>query len=180
MIWIDIVLLVPILWFAYKGFRNGFIVELTTLVALVLAVWGGLKYKTFVADLLERYLGLEGSYVPFLSFVIAFLLILVVASIIARLLTNLIGVVQLGLLNRVLGMLFAVAKIVIILSLLVGGLDKINKSTDLISKETIEKSHLYNPFNQIAEKIYDFSGEYYDEVKEKIDKTLEEIDKTTA
>lgn len=180
MIWIDIVLIIIILWFAFKGFKRGLVVELSILISLVLAIWGAVKYKSVVAGLLTQYIGLQGSYVSFVAFVITFLLILIVVSLLGRMLTKLIGVVQLGILNRLLGTLFAVAKIGIILSLLVNGLDRLNNEMHFIKETSIEKSILYKPLNKFAEKIYDFSDKHYDEVKGKIEETLEDIENTTA
>lgn len=180
MVWIDVVLLIIIAWFAHKGFRNGFIVELTTLLAIVLAIWGALKYGIFISALLKEHLGLEGSYLPFLSFIITFLIIVFIVSFIGRIITKALTFAQLGILNRILGLLFALLKIGIILSLAVNGLDRINRFGPFISKETINNSYLYQPLNGFAHKIYKFSNEHFDEVKDKIDDTLEKIEKTTV
>lgn len=180
MVWIDIVLLIIILWFVYKGFKNGFVVELTTFLALILAIWGALKYGKLTGELLQEHLGLQGDYLPFLSFVVTFLVILVLVSIVGKLITRALHIAQLGILNRILGLFFALLKIGIILSLVVNGLDRINRSRAFISQETINNSYLYQPLNGFAEKIYKFSNEHFDEVKDKIDRTFEDIERTAV
>ncbi|PVX52520.1 membrane protein required for colicin V production [Balneicella halophila] len=178
MVWIDIVLLIIILWFAYKGFRNGFIVELTTFAALILAIWGALKYRLFTTEFLHDKLGMQGDYLPFLSFVITFLVILVAVSIIGKVITQALHIAQLGILNRLLGLIFGLLKIGIILSLVVNGLDRVNKDKQIVKQKTINDSYLYYPLNGFAGVIYEFADEHFDEVKETIDKTLEDIDST--
>lgn len=178
MVWIDIVLLVIVLWFAYKGFRNGLIIELTTFIALLLAIWAALKYGNIVTGLLERNFSLQGNYLPFLSFVITFILVLVVISFIGRIITKALQVAQLGILNRLLGFLFGIFKVGILLALFVNGLDRLNRYSRFISQETINDSYLYQPLNGFAEKIYKFSNEHFDEVKEQFDKTIETLDST--
>ncbi len=180
MVWIDIVLLVIIVWFAFKGFRNGIIIELTTLIALVFAIWGAFKYENFTSNLLQEYLHLEGTFLPFISFAVTFLLILIAVNIIGRFITKLLNIAQLGLLNRMLGLVFAVVKVGILLALLVNGVDRVNSSQNFINEQTINQSHLYQPLNEFAKKIYKFSDKHYDEVKDKIDDKLNEIEKEDA
>lgn len=180
MVWIDIVLLIIILWFAYKGFKNGFVVELTTLTALILAIWGALKYGYLTSNLLSEHLGWQGSYLPFVSFVVTFLVIVILVSFIGKLITKILDVAQLGILNRVLGLIFSVLKVGIILSLVVNGVERINKTQEFINKETINDSYLYHPLNGFAKKIYEFSNEHFDEVKEEINNTFEETEKTAV
>lgn len=175
--WIDIILTLIIVWFAFKGYRKGFVVELTTLISLIVAIIGAIKYKSVIENLLSQHLDLEGAYVPFLAFVITFLVLLIIVSFIGKLITKIIKIAQLGLLNRLLGALFAITKIAIILSLIVNGVDRINNETHLIKKETTQSSILYNSLNNFAEKVYSFSEKHYDKVKKEIDKTLE--NKTT-
>lgn len=178
MVWIDVVLLIIIIWFAYKGFRNGFVVELTTFLSLILAIWGALKYGALTSKLLQEYLSLQGDYLPFLSFVITFLVILVLVSVIGKLITRALNIAQLGIVNRFLGLFFGILKIGIILSLVVNGLDRINRTSAFVGQKTINNSYLYQPLNGFAEKIYQFSNEHFDKVKERFDKTMEDLEPT--
>lgn len=180
MIWIDIVLLIIILWFAFKGFSNGFILEITSFIAIVLASCGALKYKNFTIQLLQDYLKLEGSYVTFLSLVITFLVILLAVTFIGKLITQTIEIAQLGILNRILGLLFGTLKIGIILSLIVSVIDKINTKTEFINQETINNSYLYHSFNDFSKIIYQFSDEHFDEVKNTIEEKLDTIEGSTT
>ena len=55
--YIDIFLLVPLLWGAFKGFKKGLIIEVVSLIALGLGIWGGVHFSdfstTFLADKLS-------------------------------------------------------------------------------------------------------------------------------
>ncbi len=180
MVWIDIVLLIIIVWFAYKGLRNGFIIELSSLIALLLAVWTALKYGNIITDLLKRYLSLEGNYVPFISFVLMFIAVLLLVSFVANLITKALQIAYLGILNRLLGLFFSILKVGIILSLLINGFDRVNKIYALTSIEVINNSYLYQPLNSFAEKIYEFSNSHFDEAKKQFDKTVKDIQKTNV
>lgn len=176
MVWIDIVILIIILWFAYKGYKNGLISELATLLALFLAIWAALKHSSFANNLLREQLNMTGDYVPYLGFILTFLIVLIVVGFVGKLLTRLLGFAQLGIINRFLGVVFSSAKIIIILALIINGLDRINTNTEFVKKDTINESYLYLPLNSLAEKIYEFSDEHLDEVKEAIDNTFDRID----
>ncbi len=176
MSWIDIVLLIPILWFAYKGFRKGFVIELTTLVALILSVFGALKYSHRMGEVLNKNFNLESEYMPYISFIVTFIGVLVVVHLIGRILQNIVNVAQLGILNKLAGLFFSTMKIVIILSFLVNGFDRLNNSLKLTNQEALDASSLYTPLNQFSLKIYDFVGENFDTFKEKVEEATEEID----
>lgn len=178
MVWIDIVLLIIILWFAYKGFKNGLVVELTAFIALILAVWAALKYGNILSSLLEDRFSMQGSYVPFLGFIITFIIILLIVNLIGNVITRALQIAQLGILNRLLGLLFGILKISILLSLVVNGLHRLNEITEFINKETINDSYLYQPLNGFAKKIYKFSNEHFDEVKQHFDNTTTDLDPT--
>ncbi len=166
--WIDIVLLIIIVWFAYKGLQNGLVGELTSFISLILAIWVALRYGTLTQKLLIKHLGLQGDYLPFLSFVLTFLVVLILVGLIGKIITKVLDIVQLGMLNRLLGVCFALLKIGIILSLLVNGIERINKNYEFISQNTINNSYLYHPLNDFSEKIYKFCGANFDKVSTKI------------
>ncbi len=54
--WLDIVLAIPLLWFTYKGFRNGLIIELASLAALILGIFIALHFSFYAEDYLRRKL----------------------------------------------------------------------------------------------------------------------------
>ncbi len=178
MVWIDIILLIIALWFAYKGLRNGLVVELTSLLSLIVAIWAALKYGKVVRELLQRYLDLQGDYLPFISFVVVFLAVLIVVGLIGKVITKALNIVQLGFLNKTLGLAFSILKIGIILSLLVNGLDRVNKVYEFIPQSTINNSYFYRPLNGFAKKIYEFSDEHFDDVKQQFQEAIEEIKDT--
>jgi len=107
---IDIIILIPILWGAYKGFTKGFISELSTLVALFLGIWGAIHFASFIANFLIDSFNMSNKYVPIISFAITFILIVIAVHFIAKLLTKLIKAVSLNLINKLAGAAFGILK----------------------------------------------------------------------
>ena len=71
---IDILMLIPLAWGGYNGYRKGIIVEIVGVVAFILAMIVGLKFIRFGSDLLAPYLSTEITrrIVPYLGFSIIF------------------------------------------------------------------------------------------------------------
>jgi membrane protein required for colicin V production len=132
--------------------------EVASLAALILGIWGAIKFSDFTADKLYVYFDLTGKYVGIISFMITFGIIVVVIHFIGVLLDKLLEAVALGFVNRLLGMIFGLIKSVLILSVIFVILNAINASRPFLPKERIEKSMLYNPISDIAPAIFPIIG----------------------
>ena len=64
--WLDIVLAIPLLWFLYRGFRNGLIIELASLAALILGIYAALHFSFYVQEYLEKNFEIA-QYIYFLN-----------------------------------------------------------------------------------------------------------------
>jgi len=50
--YLDIILVLPLIIGAWRGFKKGFIIELFTLLALLVGLYAGIHFSDFVAGLL--------------------------------------------------------------------------------------------------------------------------------
>lgn len=108
---LDLILAVPLLWGAYKGFQKGLIHEVATFVALFAGVYGALHYSGIAEPYLKSALGPDPDHLPIIAFATTFLAILIVVHFLGRILDRLIKWVALGMVNRLLGALFGFLKI---------------------------------------------------------------------
>ncbi len=71
---IDILMLIPLAWGGFNGYRKGLLVEIVGVLAFILAMIVGLKFIRFGTDLLAPYLSSEITrrIVPYLGFSIIF------------------------------------------------------------------------------------------------------------
>lgn len=148
--YIDIIILVPIVWLGYMGFRKGFIIEISTLFALIGGVYAGLKFSNYASGLLNELI--ESKYLPMISFAVTFLAVAILVFILGRILEKAIKVVALGLPNRIFGALFGILKALALLSVLVMLVEKFNEQLQFISNEQIEASALYKPLLDVCHK----------------------------
>lgn len=170
---IDILLGIPLLWAVYKGFTKGLIIEVATLLALVLGIYGALHFSEFTADFIRNKLDYDSQYMSYISFVVTFLVIVVVINLMGRLLDKVVEAVALGFVNRLLGVVFSVMKAVLILSILVNLVERLDSRFDFISKEKKENSFLYQPLNNMAETIYDLMDFDFGNARKDLEKKLE-------
>ena len=81
--YLDIILIIPIIWFTYKSFSKGFIIEIATLVALILGIYAAIHFSYFASDLITENLEIGEKYLSLTSFTLTFLI--VIAIVIAKL-----------------------------------------------------------------------------------------------
>ena len=152
--YIDFILLIPLLYGAFRGISRGFIVEVGALVALLLGVYLALRWSLHLEGVLQEYIAVPESYAYYIAFAIIFLVVVIAIHLLGKLLTRIANIIALGLLNRLLGLLFGILKITVVLCAILFIIDAIDRQYDIISTTTKEGSFLYNPLVTIANKIY--------------------------
>jgi membrane protein required for colicin V production len=149
--YIDLILIIPILWGLYRGFMNGVIMEAATLAAFFLGAWGGIYFSDFMAGLIKSWSGSNSPYIPLIAFAVTFVGILALVFVTAKLVQRFVeNGIALGLVNKLAGAAFGAMKFAMILSLLLFVIDSIGKEKPLIPKSVTEKSLLYKPVASIA------------------------------
>jgi len=174
--WIDIVIIVLLIFGLARGFINGFIKELASLLALILGIWGAIKFSTFTAGRLYDYFDMTGPYVGIIAFMVTFVIIVVIIHFLGLLLDKFVETISLGFLNSLLGLVFGVLKSALILSVIFVVLNAINARHPFLPEEKIEQSKFYNPIADIAPAIFPIIGEgnfdkSFDRFKKKPDGT---------
>jgi len=144
--YLDIILAIPLVWAIYRGFTKGFVIEIASLIAMVLGVYGAIHFSYFISDLLK----IDSPYAPLIYFAITFLIIVIVVFLFAKMLEKSINLLALGFLNKLAGAVFGMLKIAFILSVLLIFINKLDSKTSIIPEETREGSLLYAPISAFA------------------------------
>jgi membrane protein required for colicin V production len=151
---IDIAIIILLLWGAINGFIKGFIIQSITLVALILGVWAGATFYEPIGNQLSKWLSLNGKIMQVLSFTLIFIAVLVIMHFISKLLTNMPGKSVLGRLNRIGGILFGMAKMAFITSVLIVIIQKFDSKQKILTNEQTAGSALFKPISGIAPAIF--------------------------
>ncbi|RAU81532.1 CvpA family protein [Pontibacter arcticus] len=138
----DIFLAIPIAYGAFMGFRKGLLLELVSLVALVLAILGGLKLLDTALPVIASFVGDAHGLLPFVTFILVFAGIILLVRVVGLLLKKVIDFTPFGFFDNFLGGVLGALKWCVAISLL---LYVSNLAGISISKETAAASVVY-PF----------------------------------
>ena len=151
---LDIVLGSLLLLGLIRGLMKGLFVEVASIVALVLGVYGAIHFSDFAASFLMERVDWNEQSVNITSFAITFVVIVVVIALAGKALTKLADFASLGILNKLLGGLFGVLKIGLILSIVLIIFNRFNSNLPLIEEHEMEESMLYEPVKSLAPIIF--------------------------
>ena len=153
---IDIVLGGLIIFGLIRGLFKGLFVEIASLLALVLGIYGAIHFSFYVAEFLISRTEWNEKTINIVAFVITFIIIVVVIGLAGKALTKIADFAALGLLNKLLGGLFGGLKIALILSIVLHIFDSLNRTLPFVEETTIHESCLYKPIKDLAPMLFPY------------------------
>ena len=108
--YIAIVILLFLLYGAFRGFSKGLIIEVATLAGLILGVFIAIRYSPFTEGILKDFLNITSRYLSYIALAVTFLLVVIAVYLLGKMLTRLVDIISLGLVNKLLGTLLGIAK----------------------------------------------------------------------
>lgn len=173
---VDIILLIPLAWGAFMGFKKGLVLELASLVGLILGIYGAIKFSDFTAEKLIQHVEITQEWLGLLSFLITFIVIVFAIFILARLLDKALKLVALGLVNRLLGLLFGTLKFALIVSTAMYFFQNMNTKFQFTDDNFTEESVLWEPLQKVVTPFRDLLKDFeISKVKEKANEIKTDI-----
>ncbi len=163
---LDIILAIFLLYFAFKGFTNGFIISIATLAGLILGFYAASHFSEFTANWLQQDMGLKSGNIRLIAYVVTFVIVIVLIFLLGKFLTGVVKTVGLGIVNRLAGALFGIAKGLLIASFLILLFARIDPKESLVTVELKKNSVLYKPVSTVAPAVIPLLQKYYNEVQE--------------
>jgi len=164
---VDIIIAIGMAFGFFKGFSKGFIVEIASLLALFLGLFGALKFSPLVVNFIEGYFDWNPAAIRASAYFLVFIIIVFGISLLAKALTRVISLAALGLFNRFLGALFGVIKWGIFLCGAFFFIGKLNNWITLVDPKYFEGSLLYEPILKLGEFLFNWGSRMSDEIPEK-------------
>lgn len=161
--YIDIVLGILLILSAISGFRKGLIAELASLAALILGIWGAIKFSHITSEFLVENFNWHWAHLNIASFIITFLVIVILVHIVGSTVNKLAETVLLGFANKLAGLIFGIIRAALVLSILLLVFDKIDKDVKILSEDAKADSQLYEPIKNLAPSIFPFIDFWNDE-----------------
>ena len=150
---IDIIILIPLIFGAYRGFRKGFLMELATILAFVLAIIGGFKLLHWGMDLLDQHFDINGNLLPYIAFVLIFIGIVLFVNLIGKMLKKVLDMTLLGSVDAFAGALVGLLKWTFGISVILWITTNVGL---LIPTEHINDSLLYPYIVNIAPTVIEY------------------------
>ena len=164
---LDILIAIPILIFFLSGFKNGLIEEALGLLGQIIAIFFAFTYMSEFAEYWEKFYTIESTWIPFLSFVVIYIGIILVVKLIIKFLNSLIKFANLSVVNLIFGGLFSGLKGVLLVSVFLIILGVFNQPKE----EYRESSLAYEYILPIAPKVYNVLAYIYPGVQNFADQT---------
>ncbi len=150
----DIVIGILLILGFYKGYKNGLILEITSLLGLIIGIIGAFYFTTYHGLYIGQWLNWDEPYLKIATFVISFILIVIVVALIGKALTKVIDYAALGFVNKLFGGIFGTLKFALILSILLLVFNAINNTTNLVDRNTLGSSLFYPYLNEFSDFIW--------------------------
>ncbi|MCD8186881.1 MAG: CvpA family protein [Rikenellaceae bacterium] len=149
---LDIILIIPLIYGLYNGFKRGIVAQLGGIVGIVTGVWLAFRYS----DDVGTWLGLDPEITWYAAFIIIVVAVILVIGVLGWLLGKIFNLVGLGLINRTGGIVLSLAKTVLILGALLMAFNSVNHHTHLVNKRQFNDSLLYSPIVKLTEYAFPF------------------------
>lgn len=160
--YIDIIITIILLWAAYKGFSKGFVIQAAALVALLLGIYGAIRFSDYTSALLIEKFDLTTKHLKLISFIITFIVIVIAVQLLANLLDRLLKAAALGFLNRLAGLIFSVLKAAFIISILLVVINIFNHRYTFLPEKEVEQSVFYSPLSNFAPMVFPYLKDNFD------------------
>jgi membrane protein required for colicin V production len=142
---VDIIIIVPLIYAAWRGFKKGLVIEVFTLLALLVGIYAGIHFSDWTSKLIKDNIDIEGKYLPVVAFTLTFLAVGAIVFFAGKMIERMLKVVNLSPVNKILGVVFGLIKMVYTLSILIILLETYDERGDFIPEEIKSESLFYEP-----------------------------------
>lgn len=150
---LDIILGGFLVYGLFKGFKNGFFVELASFFGLLIGIYSASKFADYTQNFLKGYVSWNPQTIKISAFLITFVLVVFGIYLLAQFLTTVVKMAFLGSFNRLAGAGLGILKLVLLLGIFLKIFDQINVNHFLVKKDTLENSIFYNPIQKTVAVI---------------------------
>ena len=153
---IDLAFLVMLLFAIIKGLQKGLIIGIFSLIAFIVGLAAALKLSSVVASYLDESTTISSKWLPVISFILVFVLVVALVSLGGRLLEKTAEAMMLGPANKIGGIFFYLFLETIIFSVILFFVVQLK----WVSDETIATSKVYPYVQPIGPWVIDGIGKF--------------------
>lgn len=162
--YVDVILGIPLIYGFIKGIKRGLVFEVASLVSLILGIWGAVQFSDFTGNFLSKNLGWNFENLNIVALIVTFVAIVVAVHFVARFIDKVVDMVALDFLNKGLGGVFGLLKIMLILGIVIFIVNLMEINLGIFSAEVLDNSVLYNGILNLTDKVLPMI--HFDSIKE--------------
>tara|TARA_B110001450_G_C17513836_1_gene437571 strand:- start:193 stop:756 length:564 start_codon:yes stop_codon:yes gene_type:complete len=183
--YLDIALVIPMMYGVVRGFSKGIINEITALLSIIIGVYLALNFSVYFQEFFTDKISnispklskkeIE-NFMPIISFGIIFIFSVISIKAIGAIIDKITNFLALGIISKIIGALFGFVKLCVILSCII----YFEKTINIIPKKVIESSVVYSPLESVLDKLMPSIKKHEGVIKElekKAKKARKEIEK---
>jgi membrane protein required for colicin V production len=138
----------------FKGFSQGLVVALFSLVAYIIGLAAAIKLSAVVATYLHSSLNVSGKWLPIISFILVFIGIIILVRLVAGIIKKTLNIILLGWLDKLGGFVLYALMYIFIFSVVLFYADQVH----IISGEAKTASITFKYVAPLGPKVIDGIG----------------------
>lgn len=158
---VDIILLVCLAPAIIQGLIKGFTTQAAAVLGIIVGVWASFKFSDMVSGWIAPYLEVSPEVLHVISFAVVLIAVIIGLSLLAKALQGVLKLAMLGWLDKLLGVVFALVKALLLIGLLILLFDSLNAKFEFVKPETMEGSVLYPAIKDIAYTVFPYFKEWF-------------------
>jgi membrane protein required for colicin V production len=143
---IDTIILVSMLWFAFQGFRKGFVDGVFSLLAIVAGGWT----MSVFSDITYSMLGLEGENARIAASGITFIAVVIIVFILGKIVKSVIRILLPDILDKLAGLLLGGLKVFLFFGVIFYLIATVDVTEKILTQEHKNASFFYKPSTAAA------------------------------
>ena len=140
---IDLFILIPLIYGAWKGFKKGFIMELFTILALIVGLYAAFHFSDKITEMIVGKTHEKPGYLPAISFLLLFLAVGAMVYFGGKALEQVLKIAQLSFLNKGIGAVIGILKWGYLIGCVFVFIQSIDTNERFITKKNKENAILY-------------------------------------
>ena len=151
---IDFIIILTLVWGAYRGWKNGLLKEVVSMLGFFVGLFIAYElygvFGEWLAPQLSGNVSVGRVFGRVLAFIILWVVVPIVLGLVATVLTKTLKGLRLGFPNSMLGLLVGALKFYILLSFVFGAMDALH----ILSQEKKDASLLYNTVALAGDQVF--------------------------
>jgi membrane protein required for colicin V production len=140
---IDLIILIPLIYGAWKGFKKGLIMELFTILALLVGLYAAFHFSDKITEFIVGKTHENPGYLPAISFLLLFLAVGAMIFFGGKALEQVLKIAQLSMLNKGIGSLIGLIKWGYLVGCVLVFFQSLDQEEKIIPKKNKENAILY-------------------------------------